>query len=153
MTALIPSTKGQVYDYFGSRYAVLVDSTDTDGKYGLMQISVRAGREPPPHTHHREDEAYHILSGRWSFRAGAKTFEAGPGEFVLLPRLVEHVFKVDSDGATALMLLTPGGLEGAFRVLGEPFDGDGLPPLRQPDVPAIMKEMKARGMTFPPRRP
>ena len=153
MSELIRATTGESFDYFGNRYVMLADAAATDGLYGLMMLSMRAGREPPLHTHTREEEAYWVISGRWTFFVAEETFEAGPGAFVQLPRGVPHRFTVDGDGASALILVAPAGLEEAFRSLGRAYPGDGLPPLPEgpPDVARIMQVMAGHGLTFAPR--
>lgn len=46
---------------------------------------------------------------------------------VFLPRGVAHSFSIDGDAARALVILTPGGLEDAFRELSEPTSCPGDP--------------------------
>ena len=113
----------------------------------------RKGLEPPPHTHSREDETYYILDGRWSFDVGGEPFAAEPGTLIFLPRGVAHSFSIDGDAARALVILTPGGLEDAFRELSEPTaQAHGLPP--RPDGPPPIARMDevlgARGILFAP---
>ena len=152
MSELVRGTSGEALDYFGNRYVIFADAAATEGRYGLMLLSLRAGREPPPHTHAREDEACWILSGRWTFSVGDETFDASPTQFVQLPRGIQHRITVDRDGASALVLIAPGGFEEAFRTLGRPFGGDGMPPLPDgpPDIKAILRVMTEHGVTISP---
>ena len=114
---------------------------------------MRKGHEPPPHTHAREHETYLVLDGQWTFDVGDQTLLAGPGTSVFLPRGVQHRFSIDADGARALMLLTPGGLEDAFREMGEPTEQtSGLPPVpvAPPPIPRMLEVFGAHGITFTP---
>ena len=50
--------------------------------------------------------------------------EAAPGTCVFLPRGVEHSFSIDRDGARALIMITPAGLEEAFLELTGDADAE-----------------------------
>lgn len=144
---------GSSRNYLGHLFSFLAESDQTAGAFAVIEVTVRQGLEPPPHTHTREDETYLILEGRWSFQAGGEAFKADPGTLVHLPRGVQHSFSIDRDAARALMLLTPGGLEDAFREMSEPTEqAHGLPPLPDgPDPIARMAEVfGARGILFAP---
>ena len=139
--------------YLGHLFSFLAESEQTNGTLAVIEVTVRKGLEPPPHTHTLEDETYYILDGRWSFEAGGESFAAEPGSLVFLPRGVQHSFAIHDDAARALMLLTPGGLENAFREMSEPTTQTrGLPP--QPDGPPPIARMAevfgARGIIFAP---
>lgn len=139
--------------YLGHLFSFLATSEQTNGTLAVIEVTVRKGLEPPPHTHAHEDETYYILDGRWSFEAGGQSFAAGPGALVFLPRGVQHSFSLHDDAARALMLLTPAGLEDAFRDMSEPTaQAHGLPP--RPDGPPPIARMAevfgARGITFAP---
>jgi hypothetical protein len=62
----------------------------------------------------------YVLEGRIRFRVGDDEFAAGPGTWVWQPRGVPHSFRVESEGARALVLFTPGGLERMFEEGGVP---------------------------------
>ncbi len=112
-----------------------MDADDTGGQFSAMEVTVRKGLEPPPHEHEREDESYYILEGTWTVRVGDQTLMATPGSLVFLPRGIQHSFTVDVDGARALVLCTPGGLERAFKAMSEPAGALVLPPPPQGPPP------------------
>lgn len=93
----------------------LAESTDTDGAFLLMKVTVAPGTEPPPHVHSREDELFYVLDGAFDVYVGADVFKVAAGECVFLPKLKPHGFVVRSPRLHALVLFTPGGLEGAFQ--------------------------------------
>ena len=110
---------------------------DTGGALGLVEGSFyNEGYGAPLHVHSREDEAMYVLEGQIRFRVGDDEFVAGPGTWVWQPRGVPHAFKVESGGARALCVWTPGGLEGMFEDGGVPARGTTRPPQQEYDVEA-----------------
>src|SRR5436189_3275709 len=107
-------------DFLGLRLTFLADSADTGGAYSVMEATLRPGDEPPPHVHAAEDEAYYIVDGFITFRCGKTVTDAGPGSFVFLPRGLLHTFAMRAGPARALVIISPGGLDGAFRELAGP---------------------------------
>lgn len=104
----------------------LAEGKDTGGRYATAEVVIpKAGGEPPPHTHTREDESYYILEGEFAFRVGGETVEAGPGDYVWLPRGIEHSFELKTERAKALITMTPADLEGFFKRLNQPRESRG----------------------------
>lgn len=128
----------------------LAESKDTGGSFALAEGLVRRGAEPPPHTHTREDEAFYILEGEMSLRVGGQKIEASPGDLVYLPRGVEHSFELKTPTAKALFLITPAGLEEAFKRLEEPAQGLTLPPPLEepPDAKGTMAIFEVYGVQY-----
>ena len=144
---------GVTRNYVGHLFTFLADGESTDGSFALLEVTVRRGFEPPPHTHSREDETYYIQHGTFTFTVGGESIHAEPGTCVFLPRGVQHSFSVETDAARALILLTPAGLEQAFVEMSEPTDQtSGLPPMPDgPPPPARMgAAFGARGVSFAP---
>jgi quercetin dioxygenase-like cupin family protein len=120
----------------------LAESKDTDGRYALAEVVIpKAGGEPPPHTHTREDEAYYVLEGDFTFRVGGQIVEAGPGDYVSLPRGVEHGFELKTPQGRALVFIAPAGLEEMFKQMSEPAQSPNLPP--PPEEPPDFERMAA----------
>jgi quercetin dioxygenase-like cupin family protein len=109
-----------------------VDSSQSGGDYGVVLWTLRAGEEPPLHTHSREDELLYVVQGQLIARVGDARLEVRPGAYAALPRGVPHAIEVVGDQATLLLSFVPGGLE-RFLV---PRDGERLDPA-------------AFGLTFP----
>jgi uncharacterized cupin superfamily protein len=86
--------------------------------------------------HSREDEAIYVLDGEIRFRQGEEVFVAGPGTWVWGPRGVPHAFKVESDSARALVVVTPGGFERMFEEGGVPAADSAGPPEQEYDPEA-----------------
>ena len=76
--------------------------------------------DTPLHVHANEDELFHIIDGEHEFRCGEQQFRVGPGAFVHLPRKVPHAHRrIVPGSARFLVITTPGGFEGFFRILAE----------------------------------
>ncbi|RXH24132.1 cupin [Bradyrhizobium nanningense] len=130
---LTPSGGGKTVKLSGgSSIELKVESSESGGEYGTILWTVRAGEEPPLHTHTREDELLYVVQGKLVAQVGDARVEVGPGAYAALPRDVPHTIEVIGDQATLLVSFVPGGLE-RFLV---PRDGE------QPDPAAF-------GLAFP----
>jgi quercetin dioxygenase-like cupin family protein len=112
--------EGEARWWLGSLTTIKATGEDTGGRYALVEVLEPAGAEGPLHVHHAEDEGFWVLAGRVTFTVGEDTFEAGPGTFVFAPRDVPHTYRVHSEGARLLFILSPAGLEGFIRAASEP---------------------------------
>ncbi|MFF0176692.1 cupin domain-containing protein [Micromonospora profundi] len=115
----------------GGKESTLVKVTgdQTDGKLSLMSMDVAPGFGNVPHAHGAEDEAFYVASGEFRFINGAGTFDAGPGDFIYVPRLTRHGFKNLSDEPARLMVFyTPAGAEQFFLDFADDPDPSGNPP-------------------------
>jgi quercetin dioxygenase-like cupin family protein len=116
----------------GSTLELKAQAAETGGDYGAVLYTVRAGDEPPLHTHSREDELVYVVEGRLVAQVGDARVEVGPGAYAALPQGVPHTIEVVGEQATLLLTFVPGGLERFFV----PENG------AQPDPAAF-------GLTFP----
>lgn len=139
------------YWYSGHLVSLLVSSEQTNGNYSLLRVTERRGFEPPPHTHTKEDETFLILDGEVEYTAGKETFPAKAGDVVFLPKNLRHSFKILTETAETLMLLTPGGFENYFIEMSEAAVSLELPPLPQglPDIPKLIATASKYGIRFP----
>jgi quercetin dioxygenase-like cupin family protein len=117
----------------GGLYRMKARAADTGGALGLVEASLYRGFGPPLHVHRREDEAFYVIDGEIRFRQDQEEFVAGAGSWVWGPRDVPHTFKVESEGARALILVTPGGFERMFEVGGVPLADAPKPPVQEYD--------------------
>jgi quercetin dioxygenase-like cupin family protein len=112
---LTPPQAGEsVRSSAGSTVEMKVESSQSGGDYGAVEYTVRAGDEPPLHTHSREDELVYVLKGQLVAVVGGARVEVGPGAFAALPRGVPHTIEVQGGEATLLLTFVPGGLERFF---------------------------------------
>jgi mannose-6-phosphate isomerase-like protein (cupin superfamily) len=94
---------------------VKASGRSTGGSLTVMELAVDGG--PPRHTHTREDESLYVFTGVVDVECGEDRFEAGPGSFVFLPRNLPHAFRSVGGPVTALLIVTPGGLDSYFAEL------------------------------------
>jgi quercetin dioxygenase-like cupin family protein len=106
----------------GTRATVLVSGDRTEGRLAIVEAIEHGGATHPVHVHSREDELVYVLEGRVRFYLDGAWIERGSGETLLLPRGSEHSHAVVS-AARLLVVLTPAGLEGYYRELGQPAAG------------------------------
>jgi len=57
------------------------------------------------HKHEQEDELFYVLRGRLRIAFRDRSVELGPGEFIIVPRGVEHMPVADEE--VAVMLFEP----------------------------------------------
>jgi mannose-6-phosphate isomerase-like protein (cupin superfamily) len=133
--------EGEAWWWFGGLATIKATGEQTDGRYSLVEILVPEfpKEEGLLHVHHFEDEGFYILEGEMTFYVGEQTIKARPGSFLFGPKDVPHAFTVDSGPARLLFVLSPAGMEGAIREMGEPARSLSIPP--QPEEPPDEAEM------------
>ena len=53
----------------------LAESKETNGAFFLVEATLAAGNEPPPHSHSREDELFYVLEGEFDVYVGKEGFK------------------------------------------------------------------------------
>jgi quercetin dioxygenase-like cupin family protein len=104
----------------------LVDAKDWGGGVAVVEhLLAPHAIAGPVHRHGREDEFSYVLEGRVHIQAGDEVVVATPGDLVFKPRSEWHTFwNADDAPARLLEIITPGGLEEAFRVMATDPDVD-----------------------------
>ena len=125
---------------------VTYKATGVETRGGLTVAEVRAprGAGSPRHRHHNEDEAWYVLEGELTFWLGDEERSEGAGTFVFGPRHIDHRFRVDSEQAHFLLMLTPGGFEEFTRACGWPATTLTMPPADLPERDAALVQEAAR---------
>jgi quercetin dioxygenase-like cupin family protein len=104
-----------VMQWLGVTYKTILATHETHGAMSIVDSVSPAGSGPPRHIHHREDEAFMLLTGECEFWLAGTRFVRGPGQTAFVPRGTEHTFKVLGERPCRhLVILTPGGFEGFF---------------------------------------
>jgi quercetin dioxygenase-like cupin family protein len=132
--------EGEALWWLGMLATIKVTKEQTGGRYALVEILAPDGYEAVLHVHHQEDEGFYILEGELTFYVGDQKIKAQPGSYLFGPKDVPHAFTVDSGPARLLFVLSPGGLEGLVREMGEPAGSLAVPP--QPEGPPDEAEME-----------
>jgi mannose-6-phosphate isomerase-like protein (cupin superfamily) len=94
----------------GGGVAYLAPASLTGGDYGLFRWDMGPQPSGPDlHFHRTMSEAFFVLTGTVLLRDGARTVEAGPGDFLYVPPGGVHGFRNESGApASMLMLFAPG---------------------------------------------
>jgi quercetin dioxygenase-like cupin family protein len=139
----------------GGRFTTKLGGEDADGQLALIEVAVWRTGEPPLHIHHREHEAWYVLSGQLTFHVGDAVRVATAGSFAFAPKGVPHAFTVDIEPTRVLLLALPAGFERFAAELGVPATGT-TPPERLevpgPDVLGPVGERYGIEVVGPPVR-
>jgi mannose-6-phosphate isomerase-like protein (cupin superfamily) len=125
-------TTDSTISYMGSLMTFLAKSSETGGRFALMEYYTKPGNEPPPHVHEREHELYFVLEGSMRFYCEDKILEIKAGEVVFLPQGKAHAFHCTSPVVRTLILVQATGAEPVvvdnyFLAMGEPARDMSLP--------------------------
>lgn len=135
MTLNVPPTgyalsddQGEALWFADSLCTYKVTGDQTRGQLALAELRAPRGAGSPRHLHHKEDEAWYVLDGELAFWLGDESLSATAGDFVFGPRGIQHRFRVESEAARFLILVTPAGFENFTRDCGWPATTRTLPP-------------------------
>jgi mannose-6-phosphate isomerase-like protein (cupin superfamily) len=110
-----PARGTPLVEAFGAEIHLTMPQAGSGAGLSLFEEVHRESGGPPMHVHHREDEVFRVVEGRFRMQVGDEAFEAGPGDTLFLPRGVPHCFFSVGGGAGRLLIaLQPGGFERFF---------------------------------------
>jgi quercetin dioxygenase-like cupin family protein len=98
----------------GSSAELKLAGEESGGDWAVVEWCVRAGDEPPIHTHTREDETLYVLDGAITAFVGDQRIEVEAGSYAALPKDVPHGLTVRGDEARLLVTVEPAGAEYFF---------------------------------------
>jgi quercetin dioxygenase-like cupin family protein len=105
----------------GSLFEHLLIAAESGGALGVSVVTMPPGVGPPLHRHTHEAEAFYLLDGTLTYRAGDDTHHLEPGSFIYLPLGVPHAFRITgTEPARFLALTSPGGLMDLYDEVGTP---------------------------------
>jgi quercetin dioxygenase-like cupin family protein len=105
----------------------------------VIENTFHAKGGPVKHLHYEQDEWFYALEGDFTVEVGQERFELKPGDSLLAPRKIPHVWAYTGDGPRGRMLITfmpAGKMEAFFR---EVTKANAMPP-QDPEL------WKAHGM-------
>jgi quercetin dioxygenase-like cupin family protein len=106
---------GRTVEYgHGSSAELKIAGEQSGGDWAVVEWRVRAGDEPPMHTHTREDETLYLLEGAITAYVGGEKIEVEAGSYAALPKDVPHGLTVHGEEARLLVTLEPAGAEYLF---------------------------------------
>ncbi|WP_244928402.1 cupin domain-containing protein [Nocardioides sp. W7] len=119
----------------GSLFEHLLEAPRDAVGLGVALVTQPPGIATPLHRHTREAEAFYLLEGRMSYRAGEETHDLDAGCFMYLPAGIPHAFRIRGEAPARFLALTaPGGLLNLYDEVGIPATelrlpgADGLTP-------------------------
>jgi quercetin dioxygenase-like cupin family protein len=107
----------------GSSAELKLAGEQSDVDWAVVESHVRAGDEPPMHTHTREDETVYVLDGAITVDVGGEKTDVEAGSYAALPKNLPHGLTVRGDEARLLITLEPAGTE-YFLVPRDDSDAD-----------------------------
>jgi quercetin dioxygenase-like cupin family protein len=110
----------------GSSFELKLAGEQAAEDWAVVEWRLRAGDEPPIHTHTREDEKLYVLEGTITAYVGDQRIDVEAGSYAALPKDVPHGLSVRGDEARLLITLEPAGAEYFFV----PRDDDDADPAR-----------------------
>ena len=112
----------------GSLFEHLLTTEESGGRLGVALVTQPPGTATPLHRHTHEAEAFFLLAGTMTYRAGDEEFRLGEGDFIWLPAGLPHAFRVTgSEPVRFLGLSDPGHLFGLYDEVGLPAAERRLP--------------------------
>jgi quercetin dioxygenase-like cupin family protein len=123
-----PAGTGPATWAMGSLFEHLVTGDHTEGHLGVALVTQPPGVATPLHRHTREAEAFFLLEGTMTYRAGEEMFELVEGSFIYLPKGLPHAFRITGDRPVRMLALTvPGDLLRLYDEVGIPAAERRLP--------------------------
>jgi quercetin dioxygenase-like cupin family protein len=120
-----------------------VTGDDTGGAFDYFVVEVSPHGGPPLHVHHEQEEALHVLSGRFKVRVGDEEQILEQGGFAFMPSGLPHAFlNLTDEPAEIVVVYTPGGGHSFYAELG-PLTRNGMP-----DPAEVAACFERHGMTL-----
>lgn len=112
---------------FGTRLVdIKVSTLDTNGGLSIMEITDDRKGGPPRHLHHEQEEWFYVIESEYMIEIGDERHWLGPGDSLLAPRKVPHVWAHVGGGMGKLLIVfQPAGKMEAF--FGELAKVEGMP--------------------------
>jgi quercetin dioxygenase-like cupin family protein len=141
--------EGEARWWLGTLATIKLDSTQTSGRFSLVDEVLPPDMEVPRHLHREQDEVFYLLKGEIRFRIGDETMLGCPGTLIFVPRGTPHSFVATSrEPARYLFLHAPGGFEDYVRATSEPVAEPTLPPLGDPPAAEQIAALDALGIQY-----
>jgi mannose-6-phosphate isomerase-like protein (cupin superfamily) len=93
----------------------------------ILENTFHARGGPPRHLHYDQDEWFYTLEGEFLMEVGQERFRLHPGDSVLAPRKVPHVWAHvgDARGRMLVTFMPAGQMEAYFRIVTQ---ANAMPP-------------------------
>lgn len=143
--------EGQGIWFLGTRMTVKAGGEATAGAFTIIDQECPPGFATPAHVHHLEDELFYVLGGALQVTCGDRTWEAGAGALVFLPKGRPHQFVVgEGQPARLLQIAAPAQFERFVAEVGVPATRPGLPDPELPDLERLVAAAARHGIDILP---
>jgi mannose-6-phosphate isomerase-like protein (cupin superfamily) len=137
----VPAGEDKFGEHRGLGISVIRFKVTSQNENGLLILenTFREKGGPAKHLHYDQDEWFYIVQGEFLFEVGEEKFRLEPGDSLLAPRMVPHVWAYTGNAEIGNILITfmpAGNMEAFFR---EVTRANAMPP----QDPALWK---AHGM-------
>ena len=104
-----------------------VSTEDSGGAALVIENTNRATGGPARHLHVEQDELFYVLEGEYLIEVGQERFNLKPGDSILAPRKVPHVWAYVGNtlGRLLITFTPPGRMEAFFREVSK---ANAMPP-------------------------
>jgi mannose-6-phosphate isomerase-like protein (cupin superfamily) len=111
---------GLTWDIYGDLVTPIITGKESAGGLVILETVTPPRVGPPLHLHHREDEVFYVVEGKFIFEYGGKQMEGGPGTHVFLPRDIPHCFQnIGENTGKMLVICQPAGVDLFFEDLSK----------------------------------
>ncbi|MGN6302556.1 MAG: cupin domain-containing protein [Angustibacter sp.] len=123
-----PAGTGPATWAMGSLFEHLLTGHESGNELGVSLVTQPPGVATPLHRHTHESEAFYLLEGTMTYRAGDDVHHLVAGSFIYLPQGIPHAFRVTGSTPVRFLGLTvPGGLLSLYDEVGVPASERRLP--------------------------
>lgn len=105
----------------GTQISVKISKEDSDGKYTMFEMAHPPNVGPALHIHPHAAEAYYVLEGEYQVRCGKELYVGKRGDFIFIPKGIEHNYQSGPAGGRVLVI-SPAGLEKYFEEVAKILD-------------------------------
>lgn len=113
---VIDSAKVTASDFTNQNLRFIVTGAETNGRMTVFESTEHPGFKTQWHNHKNSEETFYVLEGTLTIKSGGKTYHAGPGSFVFIPRDTPHgQGNFTNKPVRFITTFNPGGIEVFFR--------------------------------------
>ncbi|TVP40164.1 cupin domain-containing protein [Candidatus Nitrosocosmicus arcticus] len=115
--------KDKPFDFHGATFTIKVLTSETNGKYSILDVTYPPNMGPPSHMHPKGPETFYIIEGDYEFILDEEPVTGNSGDVIFIPKGTPHRFTVGNKGGHAL-IISPPELEFYFFKISELLSND-----------------------------
>lgn len=110
--------KNKTFDFHGTKMNIKVLTSESDGKYTIIDAIHPPNSGPALHMHPKGSETYFVVDGDYEFLLDNRPVTVKTGESISVPRGIPHRFLVGTNGGR-VVIISPPDLEHYFYQVSE----------------------------------